>query len=120
MCNGVCVFAEALSKVADRLLGPSNIEMVVEPLNIKVSEAIMNFQESGTEVSQRIFTGCGTPKLNRDKRSAKTANEQDAKDEISLESLSFHGKKKRKKTDSVPTLDKLIKEIKTVTQPDYL
>lgn len=107
-----------MDKVADRLLGPFNIEMVVEPINIKISEAIMNFQESGAEVSKRIFSGCGEPKLGRRRRDA---NEQKskAKGEISLESLSFnnnHGKKKHKKTDNAPTLEKLIREIKTVSQ----
>jgi hypothetical protein len=43
-----------MEKVTDRLLGPFNIEMVVEPIDIKISEAIMNFQENGAEVSQRV------------------------------------------------------------------
>jgi len=29
--------------------------MVVEPIDIKISEAIMNFQENGLEVSQKVF-----------------------------------------------------------------
>lgn len=33
-----------MEKVSERLLGPFNIVMVVEPINIKISEAIMNFQ----------------------------------------------------------------------------
>ena len=44
-----------MEKVTDRLLGPFNIEMVVEPIDIKISEAIMNFQENGPEVSQKVF-----------------------------------------------------------------
>jgi hypothetical protein len=43
-----------MEKVTDRLLGPFNIEMVVEPIDLKISEAIMNFQENGPEVSQRV------------------------------------------------------------------
>lgn len=39
-------FAIAMDKVAERLLGSFNIVMVVEPINIKISEAIMNFQVS--------------------------------------------------------------------------
>lgn len=46
--------ADAVDKVVERLLGPFNIEMVVEPINIKISEAIMNFQESSPQVSQRV------------------------------------------------------------------
>lgn len=41
-------FAMAMDKVAERLLGSFNIVMVVEPLNIKISEAIMNFQVRST------------------------------------------------------------------------
>lgn len=43
-------------KVADRLLGPFNIELVVDPIDIKISDAIMNFQENGYEISQKV---CG-------------------------------------------------------------
>ena len=39
-------FAMSIDKLADRLLGSFNIVMVVDPLNIKISEAIMNFQVS--------------------------------------------------------------------------
>lgn len=47
---------DALMKVADRLLGPFNIELVVDPIDIKISDAIMNFQENGYEISQKVFT----------------------------------------------------------------
>lgn len=40
------LFVAQMEKVSDRLLGPFNIVMVVEPINIKISEAIMNFQVS--------------------------------------------------------------------------
>lgn len=52
-----------MDKVSDRLLGPFNIAVVVEPINVKISEAIMNFQERSQELSQRVFTGCGKPVL---------------------------------------------------------
>lgn len=56
-------YVDGVEKVADRLLGPFNIAMVVEPIDIKISEAIMSFQEHNQEISQRIFTGCGKPEL---------------------------------------------------------
>ncbi len=46
---------DALLKVSDRLLGPFNIELVVDPIDIKISDAIMNFQENGYEISQKVF-----------------------------------------------------------------
>lgn len=39
-------FVVNMERVSERLLGPFNIVMVVEPINIKISEAIMNFQVS--------------------------------------------------------------------------
>ncbi|XP_075159917.1 glypican dally-like [Haematobia irritans] len=62
-------YAAAMDKVAERLLGSFNIVMVVEPINIKISEAIMNFQDSGHDITNRVFQGCGRPTLGRSKRS---------------------------------------------------
>lgn len=62
-CNTNTTITEAVDKVADRLLGPFNIAMVVEPIDIKISEAIMSFQEHNQEISQKIFAGCGKPVL---------------------------------------------------------
>ena len=83
-------FLDAVDKVGDRLLGPHNIEVVVEPLNIKISEAIMNFQESGTEVSQKIYSKCGKPSslaVSRPKRKAdyKDSVEDNPNMEIKIE-----------------------------------
>lgn len=93
-----------MDKVSDRLLGPFNIAVVVEPINVKISEAIMNFQERSQELSQRVFTGCGKPVLgekppdtgyfshSRQTRSAvnsqlKSDNSDDFEIETSYESL---------------------------------
>lgn len=114
-------YIDGLDKVAERLLGPFNIEGVVEPLNIKISEAIMNFQESGADVSKKLFALCGTPVLERRKRKADTA------DTPLVENPNFElnygpmksptgGKRKHKKTekmDNTPSLKKLIMDIKT-------
>ncbi|XP_065360002.1 glypican-6 isoform X2 [Calliphora vicina] len=61
-------YAMAMEKLAERLLGSFNIVMVVEPINIKISEAIMNFQDSGHDITTRVFQGCGRPTLGRAKR----------------------------------------------------
>lgn len=45
---------DALDRVIIRLLGPFNIENVVEPIDIKISEAIMNFQENANDVSDKV------------------------------------------------------------------
>lgn len=43
-----------MEKVKKRLLGPFNIELVVIPINVKISEGIMNFQENSQKVSQKV------------------------------------------------------------------
>ncbi|XP_021938701.1 glypican-6 isoform X2 [Zootermopsis nevadensis] len=98
-------FVDAMEKVTDRLLGPFNIEMVVEPIDIKISEAIMNFQENGPEVSQRVFSGCGKPLLGRRRRDTT---------ELEFESLQFGRSEEDQSGQSnfVPTLDKLVKDIR--------
>lgn len=42
--------------VAQRLEGPFNIESVMEPIDVKISEAIMNMQDNSAEVSYRVST----------------------------------------------------------------
>ncbi|ALC44598.1 dlp [Drosophila busckii] len=67
-------FALNMDKVADRMLGAFNIVMVVEPINIKISEAIMNFQDSGQDITNRVFQGCGKPQLGSMGRSKRAIN----------------------------------------------
>ncbi|KAL6429520.1 hypothetical protein ACFW04_008299 [Cataglyphis niger] len=98
-------FVEAVDKVADRLLGPFNIEVLVRPINLKISEAIMNFQESSHDVSQRVFTGCGRPMLGRRRR-------RDNR-ELELESLNFEQETLTEdRSSTAAMLDKLVKEIR--------
>uniref|UniRef100_A0A182NSP2 Glypican n=1 Tax=Anopheles dirus TaxID=7168 RepID=A0A182NSP2_9DIPT len=65
-------FVGKMERISERLLGPFNIVMVVQPIDIKISEAIMNFQENGKDISDRIFQGCGQPALGRMRRSLDT------------------------------------------------
>ena len=37
--------------LSERLAGPFNVEMTIEPISIKISDAIMNFQESAFQVN---------------------------------------------------------------------
>ncbi|XP_068612296.1 glypican-6a [Brachionichthys hirsutus] len=56
------LFIDAMLLVADRLEGPFNIEAVIEPVDIKISEAIMTMQDNSMQVSAKVFQGCGQPK----------------------------------------------------------
>lgn len=49
-------YIDALLLLSGRLETSFNIESVVDPIDIKISEAIMNFQENGVVVSQKV---CG-------------------------------------------------------------
>ncbi|KAM4732266.1 glypican-4 [Anableps anableps] len=67
-------FLDAMLGLADRLEGPFNFESVMDPIDVKISEAIMNMQENSVQVSQKVFQGCGTPKpatVVRSKRSVR-------------------------------------------------
>ncbi|GLD72048.1 glypican-6-like protein, partial [Lates japonicus] len=65
------VLADAMLLVADRLEGPFNIEAVIEPIDIKISEAIMTMQDNSMQVSAKVFQGCGQPKPSGIGRSAR-------------------------------------------------
>ncbi|KAL4635757.1 glypican-6 [Arapaima gigas] len=56
------LFIDAMLQVAEKLEGPFNIESVMEPIDVKISEAIMNMQDNSIQVSSKVFQGCGQPK----------------------------------------------------------
>ena len=47
-------FLESLTTLADRLIGSFNVETVILPLDINISDAIMTFQDSGYQVTQKV------------------------------------------------------------------
>ncbi|XP_076012055.1 glypican-6-like [Genypterus blacodes] len=65
------LFIDAMLLVADRLEGPINIEAVIEPMDVKISEAIMTMQDNSMQVSAKVFQGCGQPKPQGMGRSAR-------------------------------------------------
>lgn len=40
--------------LVERLEGPFNFESVVDPIDVKISDAIMNMQENSMQVSQKV------------------------------------------------------------------
>lgn len=46
---------DAMLLVADRLVGPFNIEAVMEPVDIKISDAIMTMQDNSMQVSAKVL-----------------------------------------------------------------
>ncbi|XP_027012365.1 glypican-6a isoform X2 [Tachysurus fulvidraco] len=53
------VFIDSMLLVAERLKGPHSIEAVMEPIDLKISEAIMAMQANSIQVSAKVFQGCG-------------------------------------------------------------
>lgn len=49
-------FSDAMLNLVERLEGPFNFESVVDPIDVKISDAIMNMQENSMQVSQKVST----------------------------------------------------------------
>ena len=47
-------FADAMTDLADQLKGAYNIETVVGPIDIKLSNAIMNYQDQTAQITERV------------------------------------------------------------------
>ncbi|XP_028655394.1 glypican-6-like isoform X2 [Erpetoichthys calabaricus] len=69
------LFIDAMLLVAERLEGPFNIESVMEPIDVKISEAIMNMQDNSMQVSSKVFQGCGQPKPANSGRSSRAVSD---------------------------------------------
>ncbi|XP_063281871.1 glypican-6 isoform X2 [Pelobates fuscus] len=70
------LFIDAMLLVVDRLEGPFNIESVMDPIDIKISEAITNMQENSIQVSGKVFLACGQPKSPYSLRSSRSYSER--------------------------------------------
>ncbi|KAM4554989.1 glypican-4 [Odontesthes bonariensis] len=100
-------FLDAMLNLAVRLEGPFNFETVMDPIDVKISEAIMNMQENSMQVSQKVFQGCGMPKPSVAFRSTRSVKE-----------TAFTGRFRPYSPDARPTtaagtsLDRLTGEVK--------
>jgi hypothetical protein len=50
----ISVISEAMKQLAIRLEGPFNIESVVDPIDVKISDAIMILQENSITVRDQV------------------------------------------------------------------
>ncbi|XP_060681919.1 glypican-6a isoform X1 [Hemiscyllium ocellatum] len=69
------LFVDAMLLVAERLEGPFNIEAVLDPIDLKISDAIMNMQDHSLQVSAKVFQGCGQPKPMKPTRRTRSTSE---------------------------------------------
>uniref|UniRef100_A0A673H1A0 Glypican-6-like n=1 Tax=Sinocyclocheilus rhinocerous TaxID=307959 RepID=A0A673H1A0_9TELE len=57
-------YIDAMLLLTERLEGPFNIESVMEPIDVKISEAIMNMQENSMQLSYQVcFPWCCYSKI---------------------------------------------------------
>ncbi|XP_021331406.1 glypican-6a isoform X1 [Danio rerio] len=101
------LFIDAMLLVADRLEGPFNIEAVMEPIDVKISEAIMTMQDNSMQVSSKVFQGCGHPKAASVGRSARGIS-----DVFNSRFKPFNSPEERPTTAAGTSLDRLVVDIK--------
>ncbi|XP_060625479.2 glypican-6 isoform X2 [Anolis sagrei] len=100
------LFIDAMLLVADRLEGPFNIESVMDPIDVKISEAIMNMQENSAHVTAKVFQGCGQPKPSPGLRSSRSIP-----DNFNTRFRPYHPEE-RPTTAAGTSLDRLVIDIK--------
>uniref|UniRef100_A0A8C6NR01 Glypican 6a n=1 Tax=Nothobranchius furzeri TaxID=105023 RepID=A0A8C6NR01_NOTFU len=101
------LFIDAMLLVADRLVGPFNIEAVIEPIDIKISEAIMTMQDNSMHLfMSQVFQGCGQPKPSGIGRSARGVSD------VFSSRFKPYTPEQRPTTASGTSLDRLVIDIK--------
>ncbi|XP_068107047.1 glypican-4 [Hyperolius riggenbachi] len=100
-------FIDAMLLVAERLEGPFNIETVMDPIDVKISDAIMNMQENSMQVSQKVFQGCGQPKLLPPGRTARSVSETNFNNRFRA-----YSPEERPTTAAGTSLDRLVADVK--------
>ncbi|RWS10039.1 glypican-6-like protein [Dinothrombium tinctorium] len=96
-------YVEAILLLTNRLETSFNIESVVNPLAIRISEAIMDFQENSSLISQRLFVSCGKPRIGKRQPKARLT---------SLEQYKFVRTQVRPATAAGTNIDRLMQEVK--------
>ncbi|KAM4663946.1 glypican-4 [Discoglossus pictus] len=100
-------FIDSALQLAERLEGPFNIETVMDPIDVKISDAIMNMQENSMQVSQKVFQGCGQPKPISQARQARSVSESG----FNIRFRSY-GPEERPTTAAGTSLDRLVADVK--------
>ncbi|KAH9370807.1 hypothetical protein HPB48_006308 [Haemaphysalis longicornis] len=102
------MFIDALMNLANRLESSFNIESVVNPIGVKISEAIMDFQENRATILDTLYDKCGKLRLAR----------RGSGQELNFETLKFGGAgggqqpAMRPTTAAGTSMDRLVQGIK--------
>ncbi|KAF8785454.1 Glypican-6 like protein [Argiope bruennichi] len=99
---------DSLINLVSRLENSYNIESVLEPIDIKISESNHELQENGVAISKKLFHKCGKPRLGK----------RDLSDqEIPLEKLKFlHNHGARPTTAAGTSIERLVDNLKKKTK----
>ncbi|XP_055492786.1 glypican-6-like [Leucoraja erinacea] len=100
------LFIDAMLLVVERLEGPFHIEEVMDPIDVKISDAIMNMQENSMQVSAKVFQGCGQPKPRPAGRSTRSVS-----DNFNIRFRPY-SPEERPTTAAGTSLDRLVPDIK--------
>ncbi|XP_026856175.2 glypican-2 [Electrophorus electricus] len=116
-------FIDSLISLAERLAGPFNMELAVDSVAVKVSEAIMHMQENSITISTKVFQGCGNPRPapGRNKRSPrerekKRENERE-REKGSRKPFRTYSSEEKPTTAAGTNLDRLVLELKEHLRP---
>ncbi|CAN7997682.1 unnamed protein product, partial [Ixodes hexagonus] len=99
--------SDALLNLANRLESSFNIESVVNPIGVKISEAIMDFQENHVAILQTLYDKCGKLRLAR--------RASGGHQELQFETLKFGGAQQgamRPTTAAGTSMDRLVQGIR--------
>ncbi|XP_040298428.1 glypican-4 [Bufo bufo] len=100
-------FIDSMLMVAERLEGPFNIESVMDPIDVKISEAIMNMQENSNPVSVKVFEGCGPPKILSNTRVSRSISDSNINHRFRS-----YSPEERPTTAAGTSLDRLVSDVK--------
>lgn len=105
-------YITALDELTEKLEGPFSFEAVVDPIDVKISDAIMNMQDSSLDIKQKVFSGCGSPK-GKTKRSVASSSDFFIESPKKRNKRGAASKDEAQPTAGAANLDRLIKAFKT-------
>ncbi|KAL0973619.1 hypothetical protein UPYG_G00207230 [Umbra pygmaea] len=105
-------FIDAMYQVSEKLEGPFNMELAVDSISVKVSEAIMHMQENSVTTSAKVFQGCGNPRP-ASGRSRRSPNEPGS----NRRPFRNYTPEEKPTTAAGTNLDRLVSELKERLRP---
>ena len=112
------LLSAALGTLSERLQGPYDLEMIIFDLDVKISTAVMEFQNQGHKITQSVFEECGTVRTaKREAFSEDIEFEDQIPDEAKIDKIKdFSTAKDLVKANSRRSdFDKLVNEVRKIS-----